>query len=401
MRTAFERNYDAIFSAFLYFGMTGNAVGEDAYSLGLNQWSAFLLDCEIPDNGSKHCRSSDLDTMFIVTNYEEDKGSEINKENDDRALMSFEFLEIIVRVAIAKYIKSKEVQDVSDAVEMLCTACIQPNLCPEAVIVPNDFRERKLYFEEIAEFFEDHEPFLRAVYTFYAHLRGHKLMQMEGWISMCEACCLLGPKTGVSKRELKLIYAWSQMQISDEIKKRNKMISLTFVDFLEAVARLAELISPPTEARLKEYFHATNPANTVTPVWEYFVEVPDNEAESTRRASSEFSNEKTRPLLTKLEGVLEMMITQLVRNYGVDMPFEDPRNASPVPTGASSLPRARPSKSTSMRWEDDLKFQKAVEKCREDGDGDALYELHRRFHLRQEERAVTGKIYALAKTMMV
>ena len=182
---------------------------------------------------------------------EEDKGSEMNKENDDRALMGFEFLEIIVRVAVAKYIKSKEVDDVSEAVEALCTRCIAPNLCPEAVIKPNDFREQKLYFEEIAEIYEDHEPFLRAVYTFYSSLHGHKLMQMEGWISLCEACELIGPKTGVSKREAKLIYAWSQMQVADEIKKRTKMISMTFVDFLEAVARLSELISPPTTERLE------------------------------------------------------------------------------------------------------------------------------------------------------
>jgi hypothetical protein len=240
VRQAFERNYDGLFCAFLYFCMSGSDIGEDAYSMGLNQWTAFLLDCEIPDNSTKDCRASDLDTIFIVTNFEEDKGSDMNKENDDRALMGFEFLEIIVRVAVAKYIKSKEVDDVSEAVEVLCKQCIIPNLCPEAVIVPNEFRTNKLYFEEIAEVFEDHEPFLRAVYSFYAFLHGAKLMQMEGWIAMCEACGLLGDadsKTGVSKREAKLIYAWSQMQVSDEIKKRTKMISLTFVDFLEAIAR--------------------------------------------------------------------------------------------------------------------------------------------------------------------
>jgi hypothetical protein len=50
--------------------------------------------------------------------------------------------------------------------------------------------------EEIAQIFEDHDPFLRAVYTFYAYLNGQRVMQMEGWITMCEHCCLLGPKVG-------------------------------------------------------------------------------------------------------------------------------------------------------------------------------------------------------------
>ena len=52
---------------------------------------------------------------------------------------------------------------------------------------------------------------------------------------------MLGAKTGVSKRECKLVYAWSQMQVSDEIKKRNKLISLTFVDFLDAIGRAVQL----------------------------------------------------------------------------------------------------------------------------------------------------------------
>ena len=40
-------------------------------------------------------------------------------------------------------------------------------------------------------------------------------------------------------------------KVADEIKKRTKMISMTFVDFLEAVARLSELVSPPSPERLE------------------------------------------------------------------------------------------------------------------------------------------------------
>ena len=59
----------------------------------------------------------------------------------------------------------------------------------------------------------------------------------------------LGPKTGISKREAKLIFGWSQMVSSDEIKKRTKMISITFEDFLDALGRTADLLSPPTVRR--------------------------------------------------------------------------------------------------------------------------------------------------------
>jgi len=439
VRAAFERNYDTLFCGFNYFCMSGSDIGEDAYSLGFNQWSAFLADCEIPEPDSKLCRASDLDTAFIVTNFEEDKKSEMNQENDDRALMGFEFLEIIVRVAVAKYIKSGKCGDVSEAVEILCTECIAPNLCPEAVLIPNAFREQRLYFEEIAEVYEEHEDFLKALYQFYANYSGQKMMQMEGFILFCEQCALLGPKTGVSKREAKLIYAWSQMQVSDEIKKRQKLISLSFVDFLEALGRMAELISPPTEERLEEYFHATNPAGTLTPIWEYFQECPEEDAEETRRASTEFTAPKTRPLRVKIEGLLEMMVTQLKNNYGVKQAFDDPREMGgvfgnePIPresmnarqpresesigqapresqasSVAASIPGAssptKPALRLSGSWSPPPELKAAIAKGSESGEEytpDEIFNLCLKFHYKKEESMLTRKIQALAKTIRV
>ncbi len=43
-------------------------------------------------------------------------------------------------------------------------------------------------------------------------------------------------------REIKMIFAWSQMLVSDELKRRKRAISLQFFDFLEALARLADLL---------------------------------------------------------------------------------------------------------------------------------------------------------------
>jgi hypothetical protein len=87
------------------------------------------------------------------------------------------------------------------------------------------------------------------------------------------------------------------MQVSDEIKKRNKLISLTFVDFLDAIGRMAELVSPPEPSRLAEHFHPMNLPGTLTPVWEYYKEVGEAEATQHARASSSFvAGPDTRPL---------------------------------------------------------------------------------------------------------
>ena len=141
----------------LHLYITGGTVGEAAYSMPLNQYTAFLYDCEIPDGKSKFCKMKDCDVMFITTNYEENKDSAESDDNDDLCLMRFEFLEIIVRVAIAKFGRGQETDDVSDSIDILAERNLRPCLCPEALIEPNDFREARLYCEEVAEIYEMNE----------------------------------------------------------------------------------------------------------------------------------------------------------------------------------------------------------------------------------------------------
>ena len=61
-----------IFSVYAYYCGTGEAV-ETAmgFVMGIAEYNNFLRDCEIPDEDSRHCRTSDLDTIFISTNFED------------------------------------------------------------------------------------------------------------------------------------------------------------------------------------------------------------------------------------------------------------------------------------------------------------------------------------------
>ena len=60
------------------------------------------------------------------------------------------------------------------------------------------------------------------------------------------------------------------------------------------------------------------PYNTETQYWEYYKEVGEEQAEKMRRDSSEFTAPKTRPLVEKLEVLLEIIITTHLRNFGKD-----------------------------------------------------------------------------------
>ncbi len=60
-------------------------------------------------------------------------------------------------------------------------------------------------------------------------------------------------------REAKLIFAWSQMLVTDELKSRKRQTSLTLFDLIEALARLAELISPPEPQAVDDWLAACAP----------------------------------------------------------------------------------------------------------------------------------------------
>lgn len=105
----------------------------------------------IADAGSAYCSNGALDSLFIATNFEEGDTvpAQENEENDDNALMRFEWVEILIRVAIEKFIRDKAVTDnVCDAFIMLCEQHLS-RLPLGASIDSNEFREQRLYTAEV------------------------------------------------------------------------------------------------------------------------------------------------------------------------------------------------------------------------------------------------------------
>lgn len=55
---------------------------------------------------------------------------------------------------------------------------------------------------------------------------------IQHWRALLDSAQLLGPH-GVGHAEARLIFAWSQMVVKDELRKRQRAVSLLFFDFLE------------------------------------------------------------------------------------------------------------------------------------------------------------------------
>jgi hypothetical protein len=84
--------------------------------------------------------------------------------NDDTALMRFELIEIIVRIAFSKYIIPREATNPSSAVKQLLINYILPGVPPLAFVDPNEFRFRRMYNEATESVLVEHCDFLLGIF---------------------------------------------------------------------------------------------------------------------------------------------------------------------------------------------------------------------------------------------
>ena len=180
------KHMGTFYRAFMYYSGVGYVEERgDGYSLGVEDYEEFVKRCKLADEASSRCKKADLSHIFDTTNEEEatlEEEKEMAEVNLDHALMRFEFMQALVRIAIAKYVhggeadpeaggrkpKSEKIDDVSEALDTLMSRDIAPNLPPEANVVPDVFRRGRLYTRAVHEALEKTEPQLRAIYDFYA-----------------------------------------------------------------------------------------------------------------------------------------------------------------------------------------------------------------------------------------
>ena len=87
-----------------------------------------------------------------------------------------------------------------------------------------------------------------------------QVLRMDSWLGLLEAGHLLDADLGLQQAQL--CFLWSRMLVVDEIKDFGRHEALSFVDFLEALARVAELKSLPSYSDLEDagyaaYAHST------------------------------------------------------------------------------------------------------------------------------------------------
>ena len=243
-------------------------VQNSSFQLTKVAFDKFADMCQLPVPRTK-CTKAHLDAIFQAVSKSEDK-------NESQSISRSGFLELLVRIADAKYVKSGDAQSLAAGVEMLFETDVLPILKGDKDILsdPQSFRENFLYHEDVDDVFRGalvsdkkvegesgEKEFDSKFDEFGARVatgvptstrwlgltslfdactsQNTGRMTLSNWLSLLQTCGI--PQTsgdgGFTLTDAKRAFAFSQMRVIRADSNENDTIS--FLDFLEALARVA------------------------------------------------------------------------------------------------------------------------------------------------------------------
>ena len=289
---------------FDFYAAVGASTGgaQDLSFISLNVWTQFLNDFNIVDQKSKFLKQSDLDTLFIsidshaarvMTQHLKDEedakqaakakpGGGLQRQATTQvarqgaqpvgtllqrqgtvALAKFEdkkqkfsrveFMAAIVKIAIKKFVDTKQLDDVAVAVRRFLTRDIVPRLRP-AHRPATAFRLTHLYARSVENVLKAKLPSLQAVFdglVSRAKNRQSRVISLTEWLAFLRAAGVTG--LDATERDASLCFAWSRMGVVSELTEtgQTKQENLPFEGFLEALVRVAGLKALPNDAELE------------------------------------------------------------------------------------------------------------------------------------------------------
>lgn len=204
-------------------------------NIGWLDFSNFCDRCQILD--SKYLNRSALDRAFIAVNVDFDDLD----DNPAQELCRYEFLEIIVRLAICKY------QDLPLTQAEMTQKMIEDHIFKYAD--PSQalkFRREKLYSNEVNNILEANLSNCQELFKKYRERMGR-------WISL-EGYKKLIKNSGLQLKDeiIVKVFAFSKMSILDEMNNADSYDRMVFVEFLESIGRLGNALYGDMELSLAD-----------------------------------------------------------------------------------------------------------------------------------------------------
>mmetsp|Transcript_40938 Transcript_40938/g.130859 ORF Transcript_40938/g.130859 Transcript_40938/m.130859 type:complete len:346 (+) Transcript_40938:284-1321(+) len=295
-------------------------------------------DLGVVDEGSKLVQSGHVDNVFYSSNFMDKKDERAN-QNSELSLNRHEFMESLLRLAHAKFVadpKTRGIPGVApghDALEhamsKLLEEHLEPCLPPSLTADRNSFLRDRLYCREVNNLYKGTDAFptlelLKELYAIFSFTRKpHKLdtkgctgISLYQWCEFLDQYGFIGgiEETMLSLDEARLIFKCSQMNVVDEYKAQIRLQTLRWVDFLEALGRVAEVIELPTLKTLQASgftSHIQWGDIMMVDANNNRVEAEEDEDEGLLTMRTQDDVDLNRPLASKIECLLDMLFARV------------------------------------------------------------------------------------------
>ena len=252
--------HDLVFMTFDYYASMDPS---DLSSMDFNQYAKFITEFKLSSNKLAFAKRSHCDGIFLAVdtaskNFKggDDEGP-VDKHDRAKSLSIAEFIHVLVRLAVARYVESGDMKDVSAALQRMIREDIEPRVSTVSMPVAdsNDFRVKHCYKEPVDIVLRRHEASLRAIFDALAYQTAGKigsLLQFDKWCDLIKELNLLN--TDVSGRDAAFCFTSARMCVANPYSVRGHMTStgIPFEGFLEALVRLSCLKALPTDEEIAE-----------------------------------------------------------------------------------------------------------------------------------------------------
>lgn len=207
------------------------------WGLSLNNMTELIIEMKVVDN--IYMKLADLDIEFKKVNYTQEKF----KVDSHIYIVRYEFLEMMIRVSALYFLRNKKAATYTESAKLFIETFAMPCF---SKYDSKPFR-RKLYWKEENDYFyKSHKLILDNIWTKYSGLKtlpgNKKFMSLEEYRNLIIDC---GCNKMLKERDINLCYVLSfETQVNELTTTR--IFEMSYIEFLEGVARQADRISLPS-----------------------------------------------------------------------------------------------------------------------------------------------------------
>lgn len=231
-------SYKLLRGAYKYLSSIG--ITGEIWSIGSNVFTDFLMKSKIIDDV---LRLKDADLKFIATLTDPSMGK--NHRNPEKSLIRYQFLEIWVRLAEQKYITSGTITSYAEAVEKILNDHVLPYIhLNDPHYNAQKWRETRYWNEGCDTVYKSYLPVVQALYRKYSGMKtkpGQRKFTCVDEINKLVTDAELLNDTLV-ERDIVVLFNQSMMTQVDELNS-DRIFQMSFIEFLEALARIADIYS--------------------------------------------------------------------------------------------------------------------------------------------------------------